>query len=1444
MKRKFISFFLVIILFSTLSFTSSYGTEGKNVNDTLINKIDEGLEFIVGDKKSNQRKIEECLIELGQFINEYESEKIDYYFSALTEEMVSKNYGNVEYLSNCLVGDRNFSNYWIDELVETQNPDGGFGLASGYESDIIDSKAALKALQVIEDTEAMERTIDYIVSCQNDDGGFPYQPGLESDAELTADIGNILADCVKNNNDLKNNITPNLILLRKYLDKNAVELSELGSDNLNKVYQHFNTALFKLKMDKEYDITPYYDLQEDNGSVYDDALATAMYLELLVLEENTIKADISDMSLLTDDGKAASVYNSHENVNIVINSNYDKEEGRLKIEIETPEKEIISVNKENDKWLFNTGKYQKGTYKVSAKIINKNNDKIAASYSKYFNINPKFSLDGLDIYFARQYYDYVNYGPPEFKRTSFAHKGETGVYPFLIADVQLNNLKEATDDIVISWELKRKTKKESFGKIVVSKRDGKYMFDGSYSLDDLGIIPEEDKNKWKELELENADPSDVFSQEFILGTAPIDTTESCTYVLQTEVSMGDEVLKSGTANFIVSGQEMSLVTNTDKDELVAQQDSANVNVKLREKKTVDIVLASKTDDINTLNKYADKIHSIEDKMNKLGYSVNVGATTSTYYTAKDTFAWQEFDHINYIEEPSDWYETTNFPKHIIYDGNDIRMVGYNKEAMKDFLLVEGTDETRKELEFDVVREDDEDWHTLDGAGFLFNTSIEDGDISGYCVLLNSNSLNVYRIFNKNLDDFRNGRYSTVAKAGYKEKGVSIDNPKENHHIKVVVEDDYAKVYDNGKLVISNAYVGGNYNGNMYGPITSYQSHCCGQISSFRFSNIKMKEFGGKSLLNATSNFNYESYDSRYIVDVSDIEDEDLIGQKNQSTVGERLYYNNITLLTVGSKNNKSQFEPLYEGTIYDGYEYIPPINGKFFDISDENSLEAIEEYIISREEGKYIIDEKENKATDLVFTGKLHDGSIYKKKFEHLYEGEQISIDIPQIMDDLVVGQDTPILTDVSLTYKDALGEKQTVSCDDIYLPVTQYTKKIDNRLTTDKDEYKQYSNSEISCRIYNKSEKYTGKNLVSVIAIKDTDGKIIENYSKELPEVMLSSEVDHNVIWNIGESDAGDYIIEASVYDGTYLVTQKSKTVVIKELDKTYVNLSGNITLSKKILKNTDELVITKKVKNEFKKKIDNVKELVKVINVETNEAVYESETLMNLEKNGENTTTETVIAKDDFSNAKNGEYYISHEVELEDGTVLELEGDGFILDTQKKTDLKDIFGSGTLISLNKEAEKNGIELDGAIITVDGTMHSNTNIEVNTSILNVSDICEAVLPLTFNAVIKNITNGTRVCGSIDVPDAGCELCKDDILIESPIYDNYSSSGKLLASEGNITIRSSYARFKGLIYAPNGTVTIESSTFNMEGRIVAKNIIYRGSVLNVSSYDGDLELLK
>ena len=51
----------------------------------------------------------------------------------------------------------------IAYLKEAQNPDGGFGLAEGYASDIIDTKLALKALTDIGETEAMTKAATVVV---------------------------------------------------------------------------------------------------------------------------------------------------------------------------------------------------------------------------------------------------------------------------------------------------------------------------------------------------------------------------------------------------------------------------------------------------------------------------------------------------------------------------------------------------------------------------------------------------------------------------------------------------------------------------------------------------------------------------------------------------------------------------------------------------------------------------------------------------------------------------------------------------------------------------------------------------------------------------------------------------------------------------------------------------------------------------------------------------------------------------------------------------------------------------------------------------------------------------------------------------------------------------------------------------------------------------------
>ncbi|MEW6103815.1 MAG: CARDB domain-containing protein [bacterium] len=72
----------------------------------------------------------------------------------------------------------------VGTLTASQNEDGGFGIALGYESDCLDTILALSALKSANysDTTVIESALWYLTSNQNDDGGFGLQ---ESNVYLT-----------------------------------------------------------------------------------------------------------------------------------------------------------------------------------------------------------------------------------------------------------------------------------------------------------------------------------------------------------------------------------------------------------------------------------------------------------------------------------------------------------------------------------------------------------------------------------------------------------------------------------------------------------------------------------------------------------------------------------------------------------------------------------------------------------------------------------------------------------------------------------------------------------------------------------------------------------------------------------------------------------------------------------------------------------------------------------------------------------------------------------------------------------------------------------------------------------------------------------------------------------------------------------------------------------
>lgn len=213
---------------------------------------------------------------------------------------------------------------------------------------------------------------------------------------------------------------------------------------------------------------------------------------------------------------------------------------------------------------------------------------------------------------------------------------------------------------------------------------------------------------------------------------------------------------------------------------------------------------------------------------------------SNTLTAQDSFAWETYDHFNYRER---YYSQLNLPNHIIFNGNNIKMMGYGEVAYKDFLLVNDDSNSRKIFTFDIQR-DQTDWHSMEGGGFLFNSSVTGNTLNGFCILVTQSGLKLIEIKNADLSSFRNSRYKNVENFGRLLNKYPMSSLYAEHHMKIEADSSTVSVWNGEKLLIDKYELPENDYGYGYGPITSHASHGCWQQSYFTFSNIKMETVAG------------------------------------------------------------------------------------------------------------------------------------------------------------------------------------------------------------------------------------------------------------------------------------------------------------------------------------------------------------------------------------------------------------------------------------------------------------------------------------------------------------------------------------------------------------------------------------------------------------------------
>jgi len=382
----------------------------------------------------------------------------------------------------------------------------------------------------------------------------------------------------------------------------------------------------------------------------------------------------------------------------------------------------------------------------------------------------------------------------------------------------------------------------------------------------------------------------------------------------------DDYLTANTANKQVS-QKIVTVDNNKPE----------VNVSAEKSKNIDLVFTVGTSDTEKINSYSEKINSIKEELEDKGFNVNLSSVSTSTLTAKDTFAWNEYDHYNY----ADRYLPT-LDKHIIYDDSSIKMLGYSQAALRDFLFVDDNTSSQKIFTFDMQR-DRTDWHSMEGGGFLFNSSIEDGTLTGYCILLTQQGFKLIQLTSLDVESFRNGSFGTVQRAGKVISSTSVSNIYENHNIKIVADNKTISVWDNGVALLENFELPQTETGNGYGPITCHASHACSQQSYFTFDNIKMETVSGNNLSDVVDDYNWRSDALRYVINLSDTVVYDINSDELLANVSQAILENDIKFIGLSNDSNVEQYNAL-----------LKSVEGITADNTDiDNACEVTKSFILS-----------------------------------------------------------------------------------------------------------------------------------------------------------------------------------------------------------------------------------------------------------------------------------------------------------------------------------------------------------------------------------------------------------------------------------------------------------------------------------------------------------------
>ena len=332
-------------------------------------------------------------------------------------------------------------------------------------------------------------------------------------------------------------------------------------------------------------------------------------------------------------------------------------------------------------------------------------------------------------------------------------------------------------------------------------------------------------------------------------------------------------------------------------------EAPQARLSVEKSRSADIVFTLGDADRETLDIYRAKAEELRKDLKEKGVDARVDTVSASMLTAQDTFAWKEYDHYNFPDK-----FLPKLEKHILYEGDDIRMVGYSEHALNDFLYIADDNPGKKTFEFDLQR-DSTDWHSIEGGGFLFNTAVSDekNTIKGFCILVSQTGLKLVQIDCNHLANFRNGAYRWLQDTGKLLRTYPVENLYGSHHFRIVADTKTVSVWDGETLVIDDFVLPENDYGYGFGPITSHNVHGCDQQSYFTFKNIRMETMTGSSLSDIVAGYGWRPGASHYVISLSETEVPEL---EETADLAAALIQNEAVFVGIGNESNENQYKSL------------------------------------------------------------------------------------------------------------------------------------------------------------------------------------------------------------------------------------------------------------------------------------------------------------------------------------------------------------------------------------------------------------------------------------------------------------------------------------------------------------------------------------------------------